>query len=203
MEDNTQSDGLNRSELKKATISGAKWGFANQIVLQLVTLGVGIVLSRILGPKKFGLMAMVTVFTQFAFVFVDMGFSRALIHKKKVTDADLSTVFWINVIVGVFLAAVLCALSPVIAWFYGKSILLLVTIAVSSNFVISALNIVQRSMLEKELRFRALFFAGVSGHLVGRKWFGCLEPCRPVGLAFFFPCRRALDDQSLASPVCI
>ena len=59
------------------------------------------VLARLLGPKEFGLVGMVTAFTGVLGLFRDFGLSSAAIQRTTVTDEQISTLFWINVLVGV------------------------------------------------------------------------------------------------------
>ena len=57
------------------------------------------VLARLLGPKEFGLVGMVTAFTESMTLFRGFGLSSAAIQRKTVTDEQISTLFWINVFV--------------------------------------------------------------------------------------------------------
>lgn len=145
------------NSLKQRTIAGLGWNFANQFVVQLIALVIGIVLSRLLGPSQFGLIMMVTVITQFAHVFASMGFASALIQKKEIDENDRSTVFWVNLAMGILIAITITLCAPMIAWFYGKPILASISVFVSINFVLTALNMVQRSLLEREMAFKKLF----------------------------------------------
>jgi len=58
------------------------------------------VLARLLAPKDFGLVGMVTAFTGVLGLFRDFGLSSAAIQRDIVTDEQLSTLFWINILVG-------------------------------------------------------------------------------------------------------
>mgnify|MGYP000391114995 CR=1 FL=1 len=60
-----------------------------------------IILARMVSPSDYGLIALLTVFLVMAQVFIDSGFSMALIQKQNPTDKDFSTVFYFNIIVGV------------------------------------------------------------------------------------------------------
>lgn len=122
-----------------------------------MNLAIGIVLSRLLGPERFGLLAMVTVITGFASVFADMGFSRALIHKSDVSSSDTSTVFWINVIMGAALCLIVMSFAPFVAAFYDEPILFYLIFPVALNLALTSCNIVQKALFEKGLEFKKLF----------------------------------------------
>lgn len=149
---------LQTDEIKHATISGAKWNFGRQFCFQAIALVIGIVLARLLLPEEFGLLAMVMVFSRFGNIFSDMGLSRALIHKREISPYDTSTVFWATVILGFLLAGLMAALAPSIAWFYGQPELIALALVIALNFILNSLNIIPRTLLEKGLRFRFLFF---------------------------------------------
>ena len=78
------------------------WSFSDSMSTQMVQFVVGIVLARILSPAEFGLIGMITVFLAITQSLVDSGFGQALIRKKDADDADFSTVFYFNLIAGVF-----------------------------------------------------------------------------------------------------
>ena len=149
---------MQTDEIKHATISGAKWNFGKQFCFQTIALVFGIVLSRLLLPEEFGLLAMVMVFSRFGNIFSDMGLSRALIHKREISPHDTSTVFWATVILGFLLAGLMAALAPSIAWFYEQPELTALVLVIALNFILNSLNIIPRTLLEKGLRFRFLFF---------------------------------------------
>src|SRR5690606_28135170 len=82
-----------------------------------------------------------------------------IIQKKKITEADLSSAFWFNIMAGGFISLVIFLCSPLIASFYDKPILIPITQWIALDFFLNAFTIVQNSRLMKELAFRKLFFA--------------------------------------------
>ncbi len=122
------------------------------------TLRVGslMVLARLLDPKDFGLVGMVTAITGILNLFRDFGLSSATVQRVEVTNEQISTLFWINVLVGGGLCFILAAASPLVAWFYHEPRLLWVTIALSFGFFLNALGIQHSAMLQREMRFTTL-----------------------------------------------
>ena len=85
---------------------------SGRLVLQVLVIPV---LGRILGPSAFGLVALATPFILFANMLADAGMGNALIREQNPSREMESTVFWMSFGVGLSLALLLCAGSPLIA----------------------------------------------------------------------------------------
>jgi O-antigen/teichoic acid export membrane protein len=114
------------------------------------------VLARLLDPRDFGLVAMVTAFTGVLNLFRDFGLSQATVQRLEVTDDQISTLFWINVLVGVILAAMLAGMAPVVAAFYHEPHLVWVTVILATAFVFNGAGVQHVALLERQMRFTAL-----------------------------------------------
>ena len=141
------------------------WRFLERWGAQGVTLIVGLVLANILGPKIYGSIALVTVFTTILQVFVDSGLGTALIQKKDADDLDFSSVFWFNICVCVLLYLLMFLCAPVIATFCKRPELVSVIRVLSLILIISGVKNIQQSYVEKNLMFKKFFFATLSGTL--------------------------------------
>ena len=88
-----------------------KWNVIDKVASQLLYALTGLILANMLSPAEFGVVGAILVFQAFASLFVDSGFSYALIQRKSPTDLDYSTVLWFNmgmagvVYVGLWFAA--------------------------------------------------------------------------------------------------
>ncbi len=149
------------SDLKRKTIDGVAWTVTGRFGKQFLSLGLMIVLARLLSPEEFGLVAMVTVVTGFASLFAELGFGASLIQKQDVEEEHRSSVFWLNVGAGLLLTLGFAAVAPLVAAFYERPILDVLTRVVSLNFAISALGIMHATLLRKELDFRRLTIVDV------------------------------------------
>ncbi|RHK09033.1 lipopolysaccharide biosynthesis protein, partial [Bacteroides fragilis] len=89
--------------LKHKMIKGIGWSFADNIASSGITFLVGLILARLLTPKEYGIMAMITVFIAISNSIIDSGFSNALIRKIDVKRIDYNTVFYFNLLIGIFL----------------------------------------------------------------------------------------------------
>src|SRR5215471_881060 len=143
-------------DLKEKTIRGGIARLGAQGANFLVRLGSLMVLARLLGPSEFGLVGMVTAFTGVLSLFRDFGLSAAAIQRAKVTDEQISTLFWINLLVGLLLTLLLAGMAPVVAVFYHEPRLLAVTIALATGFLINGAGIQHGALLQREMRFTAL-----------------------------------------------
>src|SRR5215472_17423652 len=154
-------------DLKEKTIRGGVARLCAQGANFVLRLGSLMVLARLLGPKDFGLVGMVTAFTGVLTLFRDFGLSAAAIQKADVTEEQISTLFWINISVGVVLAILALAGAPAIAFFYREPRLFGVTAALALGFVFNAAGIQHSVLLQRQMRFTALAIINTVGLIVG------------------------------------
>jgi O-antigen/teichoic acid export membrane protein len=143
-------------DLKEKTIRGGLARIIAQGVNFAFRLGSLMVLARFLGPRDFGLVGMVTAFTGVLGLFRDFGLSTASVQRAHVTEEQISTLFWINALVGVLLAVLVSALAPVIASFYHEPRLVWVAVVLATGFLFNAVGVQHSAILQRELRFTAL-----------------------------------------------
>jgi O-antigen/teichoic acid export membrane protein len=159
------------SSLKLKTYRGAFWSFVDAIGARLVQFVIGIVLSRLLLPEEFGLIAMLSIFMAVAQNLLDSGFGSALIQKKEITEADTSSVFFFNMLISLALAGILCLVAPWIAAFYQQPELLPITQTMSLVVVINSFIVVQATMLTRKMDFKTQakvsLLAGLGSGFIG------------------------------------
>ncbi|HPU86473.1 MAG TPA: oligosaccharide flippase family protein, partial [Candidatus Latescibacteria bacterium] len=132
------SSDLTQNLAQKSVRGGVTTMTSQAIKFVLSTAGT-VVLARLLTPADYGLVGMVTVVVNFAAMFKDAGLSVATVQKDQITREQISTLFWINVLISGVLGLCVLAGAPLIAWFYGKPELTAVTVALSFSFIISGL----------------------------------------------------------------
>ena len=110
-----EADNARGSALKHKVARTIKWNIIDRVATQVLYAVTGIVLARVLSQEDFGLVGAILVFQAFAQLFIDSGFSSALIQRKNPDDLDYSTVFWFNLGMAVSLYLLLSALAPQIA----------------------------------------------------------------------------------------
>src|SRR5690606_24976521 len=106
--------------LKEKTIQGLVWSFISNFSVQIITLLTGIVLARLLSPREFGLIGMLTNIITLCNVLVNRGIIDALIRDPKITDEDYSTAFIFNIVLSVLLYSILFLAAPWISEFYTE-----------------------------------------------------------------------------------
>lgn len=144
------------SNIRHQVISGVKWNALGQFGSQGILFVVSILLARILLPEEFGLIGMLIIFTSVSTVFIGSGLGAALIKKKNCTNADYSTVFFYNIAVSLLFFAAMFISAPYIAAFYNEPQLTNIARIVAFLFIINAFGMVQITILQKELHFKAI-----------------------------------------------
>jgi O-antigen/teichoic acid export membrane protein len=154
-------------DLKEKTIRGGAARLASQVASLALRTGAIVVLARLLGPKDFGLVGMVTAFTGVLAWFRDFGLSAAAVQRSDITRDQHSTLFWINVLFGALLALVTLAAAPAIAAFYHEPRLVWVAAVLGTAFLFNAVGIQHSALLQRQMRFTAMAAISVVSLMVG------------------------------------
>ena len=147
----------------KTVIAGFSWRFAERILAQGVSFIVSVVLARLLMPETYGIIALVTVFTNIIQTFVDSGFGNALIQKKDADDLDFSSVFYFNIVLCISLYTLLFFCAPLIARFYSMPELVPVVRVLGIKILISGVKNIQQAYVSRNMLFKRFFFATLGG----------------------------------------
>jgi PST family polysaccharide transporter len=115
-----------------------------------------VILARLLSPRDFGLVAMVTTVTGFLLVFKDAGLSIATVQREGITHAQVSNLFWINIGISFLSSLVVAASAPLIAAFYHDDRLVRITLFLSTTFLLSGSTIQHQALLKRQMRFKAI-----------------------------------------------
>ncbi len=152
--------------LKNKTKNGFLWSTIERFSSQGIQFVFGILIARILSPEDYGIIAMPLVFLALAQVFIDSGFSNALVRKPDLKEEDLSTAFYFNIIVGAVCYLLLFIASPWIADFYHTPVLtkLLKVTALATLF--NPLCAVQQAILTKKIDFKSQAKVSVAAAMV-------------------------------------
>jgi len=143
--------------LKEKTAYGIFWNFFDKFGQQGLNLIVGIILARyFLSPSDYGLVGLIAVFYALGNIFIDSGFSNALIRKQDVTQTDLSSVFYFNIAISLLFYFILFFCAPLIALFYNQPVLTSLIRVMSLGIPLSSLALVQITLLSKAINFKRL-----------------------------------------------
>lgn len=162
---------MEHSDLKNKTINGVVWSFIERFSVQGVVFVLDLIIARLIGPDNYGLIAMLAIFMSVSQVFIDGGFSSALIQRKERSEADYSTVFYINIIISLITYGLLFIAAPYIANFYNQPVLSPITRVYSLNLVINSLVAVNKTKLTIDVDFKTQskisFYSAVLSGIVG------------------------------------
>ena len=153
--------------LKKQALRGVKWTSASSIIVAVIQLVQLSILAHYLEASDFGLMAIVAMIIGFSSLFLGLGVSASIIHKQDITHVQLSSLYWLNVISGLVLFAIVYAIAPLVAAFYHETELTPITRILAVNFVISSVSSQYGLLLQKALKFNVIAKIGIVSVLAG------------------------------------
>ena len=145
---------MSKQGLKHKTKVGAYWQLANQLANNGLMFVINIIMARLLMPEDFGIVAIPLVFLAIAEIFIEAGFSSALVRKDEVSESDMSTAFIFSISVGIICYFVLFFLSPLIASFYEEPRLISITRVAAIAFIITPLSTPQTVLLKRRIDFK-------------------------------------------------
>lgn len=142
------------------------WGLCSKIVPSAIQLISNMILARFLSPSDFGTIGVLTIIFTLANVLVDSGLGGSLIKEKQVSKRDCSTIGSFNLGISVILYLCLYVGAPNIEQYFNISNLTLIVRLLSLTFVISAVGLVPKTILVRNLRFGTLCLITIMGTLV-------------------------------------
>ena len=135
---------------------GALVSTAGQGANFVLRIGSMVVLARLLSAEDFGLVGMVIAFTGFLDIFRDFGLSMAAVQRASISQAQHSTLFWINLGIGLLLATFCVVAAPFLVTFYQEPRLLWIAVVVGLGFLFNGAAAQHRALLQRRMRFTAL-----------------------------------------------
>ncbi|MCK0136979.1 lipopolysaccharide biosynthesis protein [Arenibacter sp. S6351L] len=154
--------------LKNKAITSFSWTLFEGVFGQGLSFIVGIILARILEPRDFGIVGILTVFLAISDSLVEAGFGSALIRKVDSNIKDYNTMFYTNLSFGVILYVLLFILSPQIAIYFDEPILNKLLKLAGLVLIINSFSLIQGTLLTKKLNFKtpaiiSIFASTLSG----------------------------------------
>ena len=153
--------------LKKQAARGVFWSAARNWGYQLSSLVVFAVLTRLLTPEAFGLVALATLFIEFTKLLTEQGMADALVQRKDLKPEHLDTAFWVSLGFGTGLTILVASTSGLVAGLVNEPDIAPVLAWLSLRLAISGLSNVQMALLARELRFASLTLRTLSSVVVG------------------------------------
>jgi O-antigen/teichoic acid export membrane protein len=139
--------------LKEKSIIGAKWTSFSAVFNVLMAISKTAIMARLLTPVDFGLMAMLQGVMVFGRPLVETGLGLAIIQARDITTKQLSTIYLLNVGLGVFVFIIMVLISPFVAEFYEEEQLTGLLILFAVSFIIGPIGAQFNVLFQKELNF--------------------------------------------------
>ena len=153
--------------LRKLATTGFVWTFAEQFGNQLIGFIISVILARLLLPEQFGLIGMIAVFVAIGNALLHAGLTKSLIRGENLTATDYSTVFYFNISASLVIYICIYLLAPVIADFYGQSLLEDIVRLYCITFIISGFSAVQLARLTKKMNFKTQTLIAIPSAIIG------------------------------------
>ncbi len=142
--------------MSKQIVKAGTWSIIGQFTKLMIKFGVNIALARLLTPKEFGLIGMVSVIIALLTSLGELGLFSSLIQKKEVNQKELSSVFWVSMLLGIAICLLLYFTAPLIVIFYHEEALLPIIRALSLIFLFNSLILTHNAILTKQLNFKRM-----------------------------------------------
>ncbi|WP_285240463.1 lipopolysaccharide biosynthesis protein [Pseudarthrobacter sp. MEB009] len=162
--DEITSDG---QKLGRQAVRGASATIVGQLVRLAVLLASTVVLARILSPEDFGLVAIVMSVVALGELFRDFGLSMASARSLTLSHRQMSNLFWINTMFGIFLAGAGYLLANPVATLFSQPKLHEIVIALSLTFIFSGFSTQFRAHINQKLMFKKLAFVDTTPVVAG------------------------------------
>lgn len=152
---------------KQEAISGGKWMTTSTAISTVFQFGQVAILARLLEPSVFGIVSVSTLIIAFFNIFANLGFSNSIIYKQEEDRQVLSTIYLLNLGLGLLIGVIVFFSWPLVAAYYKEPRLEQVIKLSSLYFIIVYAGQIYLFLLQKELKFKAVASIDITGTIVG------------------------------------
>jgi lipopolysaccharide exporter len=153
--------------LREKTLNGAKWS----AIATVIIIGLGLiqmtVLARIIDNHQFGLLTVSLVIIALADTLSDFGIANSIIQRKAIGYLELTTLYWLNVGLGMVVCVAMFLLSDAIAEVLKNPDLAPLIKMLSLAFVLIPHGQQFRALMQKEMAFNKIGMIETSAVLAG------------------------------------
>lgn len=153
-------------DMNRKISAGVLWNLAGLFMKNGASTVFTLFLAKLLAPESFGLIAMITIVFQVATVIVQSGLGQSLIRSESVSQADLNTVFYTNMVMAGLVYAAIFFSAPWVAHFYEQPVLVELLRVTALVVVFNAAKMVQVAVLVRAMNFKAQMKANTTGVLL-------------------------------------
>lgn len=163
----TRSASPTESDLTGKTLLAIRWIYVSIVLQAVLQLTILAVLSRLLSPHEFGVLGIALIFTNFVERVGFLGIGPSLVQRTSVTERHIAAAASISLFLGLAALGVMIAGAPLVARFFNEPSLVPVLQTLSLMFLLESLATVSDSLLQRELRFKALLLTSNVAYAVG------------------------------------
>jgi PST family polysaccharide transporter len=146
-----------RSDLRGRSVRGAAVTLTTRALNATINFASLAILARLLVHEDFGLVFTVTAITGLIASMANFGLGTATLQRRALTEPQVSTLFWVNVVLSLGVMAVTMALAPVIVWTYGgDGRLAPVAIVYGVLALVAGFEVQHRALLLRQMEFLRL-----------------------------------------------
>jgi len=156
-----------KTNLGGRTARGGAVAITSQALKFVFTIGATSIMARLLTPADYGLIGMVAFITNFVSMYKDLGLSTATIQRDEISSEQISTLFWVNILLSLGITVFTAAIAPFVAWFYGEPKLTAITMVTALGFMIGGLAVQHEALLRRQMRYFSLASIGLAAIATG------------------------------------
>ncbi len=142
---------------RKQWVNSFSWNTLTVVLQVVIQLLYTAVMARWIAPADFAMMGVVLSIMGFAEIFSQVGIGPAIIQRKEVSQHHINGAFWTAVALGASFTLLFVGLAPWLGQIYKMPKLTIITQVVCTSFFISALGVVPRSFMMKQMAFKTFF----------------------------------------------
>jgi O-antigen/teichoic acid export membrane protein len=143
------------NNLGKAVAKGTAWNVAVNMASQLSSFLVFLVLAQMLPPEDIGIVTIANAILGLLWIFVDQGYSTAILRLPEVDERRLNTAFWLTLGTSFVVVLAVFTLAPFIATAYASTELSGVLRGIVCGMMFGAASSIQGALLLRQLKFKA------------------------------------------------
>lgn len=152
---------------RRDVAAGSRWSFIATVAKQVGRTVLTLVLALFLTPTSFGIVSQATLYIALTAIFVDAGFSIAVIQRKRLEDRDVASAFWLTTLTSGAFGALTIAIAPLVADFFDTPEVADVLRVLSISVLLKGLALVPMALLTRRLDMRRVAYAEIAATVVG------------------------------------
>lgn len=140
--------------VKEIVFSGTRWLIFRQLFGQAIRIITSLILTTLIVPEDFGLVAKVLGIFSFFEVFLTNIFTSSLIQKKQLLRHEVATIFFIHNFITFLFCAILFLSAPLISSFYNDDQARWLVQMFSISLLFLGLRSIPEAKVQRDLRFK-------------------------------------------------